>query len=378
MKSYKVNNPNSLMDELLKNSPVQIKNFKPGDLVDGLVVSVSPDQILVDIGAKSEGVVLKDEFTEGSELEKTLSAGDKVSLVVLQSEDKQGYALLSLKRAEKEKIWRDLDNAHKSNSVLEATIIEYNKGGLLAEVGGTRGFIPLSHLSSSHFTEEMADLNAGSEEEKKTALKVLAGKKLNVKVIEVDKSKNRLVLSEKDATSEYSEEERNKKLENIKVGDKLTGLVTGVMISKATKTPSGLFVDVDGLEGLVHISEIAWEKVTNPTDYYPVGSKIEVLVLSIGESDKKLSLSVKRLTSNPWEGVDDRYKAGQKVSGKVSKVASYGAFVTLESGLEGLIHVSEMKDKVSVGDEIEAIVTNVDGANQKLALSTKQLSEEEK
>ena len=153
MKSYRVNNPNSLMEDLLKNSPLQIKQFKPGDLVDGVVVNMSNDQILVDIGSKSEGVVLKDEFTENHELEKTLKVGDNVSCVVIQSEDKQGYALLSLKRAEKEKTWKDLDSAFKNNSVVEATVLEYNKGGLLTEINGTRGFIPLSHLKRSHFTE---------------------------------------------------------------------------------------------------------------------------------------------------------------------------------------------------------------------------------
>jgi small subunit ribosomal protein S1 len=371
MKSYRVNNPNSLMEDLLKNSPLQIKQFKPGDLVDGVVVNMSNDQILVDIGSKSEGVVLKDEFTENHELEKTLKVGDNVSCVVIQSEDKQGYALLSLKRAEKEKTWKDLDNAFKNNSVVEATVLEYNKGGLLTEINGTRGFIPLSHLKRSHFTEEISDFSGGSENELKSALKVLSGKKLMVKVIELDKAKNRLVLSEKDATQEYSEEERSKKLQSVKAGDVLNGIVTGIM-------QFGIFVDLDGLEGLVHISEIAWEKVSNPGDYYSVGSPIKVLVLGIDDTSKKLALSVKRLSNNPWEGVEERYKAGQKVNGKVSKVVPFGAFISLESGLEGLVHVSEMKDKLNIGDEVEAVVTNVDGAGQKLALSTKQLTNEEK
>ena len=369
MKSSKITNSNSIMDELLKNSPITVKKLVSGDLVSGIVVEVSKDQILVDIGSKSEGVILKDEFTEDGEFEKSLKIGDSITCLVLQSEDRQGYAVLSLKRAEKEKTWKDMENAHNANSVVEVEVLEYNKGGLLADINGLRGFIPLSHLNRTHFTEEITDFNGGSETELKNALKVLSGKKLTVKVIEIDKSKNRLVLSEKDASSEYSEEEKEKKLKSVKNGDILDGVVTGIM-------QFGIFVDLDGLEGLVHISEIAWEKVSNPGDYYTVGAPIKVVVLGIDENSKKLALSVKRLTSNPWEGVEERYKTGQVVKGKVSKVVPFGVFVTLEQGLEGLIHISELKDKLNIGDEVEAMVTNVEGVNQKLALSTKQLSKE--
>lgn len=369
MKSYQISNSNSLMDELLKNSPLTVSQLKAGDLVDGMVVEISKDQILVDIGSKSEGIVPKEEFSEDSSFEKALSVGDKITCLVLISEEKTGYATLSLKKAEKEKTWRDLENAFRDTSVIEATVLEYNKGGLLVDINGLRGFIPLSHLNRSHFTEEISDFNGGSETELKNALKVLSGKKLTVKVIELDKAKNRLVLSEKDASSEYSEEEKQKKLQSVKSGDILEGIVTGIM-------QFGIFVDLDGLEGLVHISEIAWEKVSNPGDYFTVGSPIKVLVLGIDENTKKLALSVKRLSSNPWEGVEERYKVGQTVNGKVSKVVPFGVFVTLEQGLEGLIHISELEEKLNVGDDVTAVVTNIDGANQKLALSTKQLKKE--
>ena len=370
MKSYQISNTNSLMDELLKSNPLVIKKLVAGDLVSGNVVEVSKDQILVDIGSKSEGIIPKEEFTEDMVLEKTLKIGDSIVCLVIQAEDRQGYATLSLKKAEKEKTWKDLENAFRDTSVIEATALEYNKGGLLVDINGLRGFIPLSHLNRSHFTDEISDFSGGSETELKNALKVLSGKKLTVKVIEIDKAKNRLVLSEKDASSEYSEEEKEKKLAGVKAGDILEGIVTGIM-------QFGIFVDLDGLEGLVHISEIAWEKVSNPGDYFTVGSPIKVLVLGIDDNSKKLALSVKRLSNNPWEGVEERYKVGQIVKGKVSKAVPFGAFVTLEQGLEGLIHISELKDKLNVGDEVEAVVTNVEGANQKLALSTKQLNKEQ-
>lgn len=369
MKSFQISNSNSLMEELLKNNPLTVKQLKAGDLVEGMIVEISKDQILVDIGSKSEGIVPKEEFSEDAAFEKALSVGDRITCLVIQAEDKTGYATLSLKKAEKEKTWRDLENAFRDTSVVEVTVLEYNKGGLLVDINGLRGFIPLSHLNRSHFTEEIGDFNGGSETELKNALKVLSGKKLTVKVIELDKAKNRLVLSEKDASSEYSEEEKQKKLQSVKSGDILEGIVTGIM-------QFGIFVDLDGLEGLVHISEIAWEKVSNPGDYFTVGSPIKVLVLGIDENTKKLALSVKRLTSNPWEGVEERYKVGQTVTGKVSKVVPFGVFVTLEQGLEGLIHISELEAKLNIGDEVSSVVTNIDGANQKLALSTKQLKKE--
>ena len=250
---------------------------------------------------------------------------------------------------------------------MEANVIEYNKGGLLCDCLGLRGFIPLSHLDRSHFANDIAKFAAGSEAELKESLKVLSGKVLKVKVIEFDIEKNRFVLSEKDAMVSYSEESREKRLSEIKSGTTLEGIVTGIM-------PFGVFVDLEGVEGLVHISEIAWEKVSNPSSYFTVGQTISVLVLGIDDQSKKLALSVKRLSKNPWETVEAKYPVGTKVTGKVSKIVPFGAFVTLEKGLDGLIHVSEASGPLKEGEEVEAVVIQVDGAGQKLALSTRQLA----
>ncbi len=230
---------------------------------------------------------------------------------------------------------------------------------------GLRGFIPLSHLDRSHFANDIAKFAAGSENELKESLKSLAGKQIKVKVIEIDPVKNRFVLSEKDALSTYSEENREKRLQEIKSGTTLEGIVTGIM-------PFGVFVDLDGVEGLVHISEIAWEKVNNPSTYFTVGQTIKVMVLGVDDQSKKLALSVKRLMQNPWETVEEKYPIGTKVSGVVSKVVPFGAFVTIEKGLDGLVHVSEATEPLKEGDKVDAVVIQVDGTNQKLALSTKQ------
>ncbi|MFZ5424223.1 MAG: 30S ribosomal protein S1 [Patescibacteria group bacterium] len=368
-KAREIHKEDSIMTKLLKDKNLEIKQFYPGELVEGIVVSVDHGELLLDVGAKSEGIITGEELGDNDKSHKNLSPGDTVLATVLQAENDQGYIVLSLKRAEKERKWRVVEDAFEDGSVLEVVILEYNKGGLLADCMGLRGFVPLSHLDRVHFANDVAKFAAGSEAELKESLKVLAGKPLKVKVIEFDREKNRLVLSEKDAITEYSPEVKEEKLASVEVGAKLNGIVTGVM-------PFGIFVDMEGLEGLVHISEIAWEKVSHPGDYYSVGSPIGVVVLGIDDDSKKLALSVKRLTPNPWDTVEEKYPVGTTVTGKVSKVVPFGAFVNLEKGLDGLIHISEMDGSLEEGNEVTAVVTFVDGTNQKLALSIRQADSE--
>ncbi len=218
---------------------------------------------------------------------------------------------------------------------------------------------------ASNFEFEKEKTLVISLEQDKAAIEL--AEKLKVKVIELDQLKNRMVMSEKDALADYSPEVKQERLARIKVDDVLEGIVTGIM-------PFGIFVDLDGVEGLVHISEIAWEKVSHPANYYKVGSAVTVKVLGVDDNSGKLALTIKRLTSNPWEKVDQTYPVGTVVTGKVSKIVPFGAFVNLEKGLDGLIHVSETTGPLQEGQEVQAIVTQVDVANQKLALSVKQLA----
>jgi len=364
-KSRKIYKKDSAMEKLLAEHGMDVKQFRPGDLVDGVVVSVSHGEVLLDVGAKSEGIVTGEEL---SDTYKNLKPGDTVLAVVVQAENEQGYIVLSLQRGEKERKWRDIEDAFKDESVLEVTVLEYNKGGLLVDCMGLRGFVPLSHLDRVHFANDVQKFAGGSEAELKESLSVLAGKVLKAKVIEFDKAKNRLVLSEKDAVSYYSDEVREEKLERVQEGDVLDGIVTGIM-------PFGIFVDMDGLEGLVHISEIAWEKVNHPGDYHKVGEQVRVKVLGVDPGSKKLALSIKQLTPNPWTSVEEKYPVGTKVSGKVNKIVPFGAFVTLEKGLDGLVHVSETSGPLEEGQKVDAVVTLVDGENQKLALSIRQLED---
>jgi len=370
-KAKKIHKKDSAMSKYLTDKDLQMKQLRVGDMIEGVVVSASHKEILVDVGAKSEGIITGLELSEADKSYKAMQPGDKISAKISQIENAQGYIVLSLKKAEKDRKWQDAEEAYEGSLVIDATVIEYNKGGLLCDCLGLRGFIPLSHLDRVHFANDVAKFAAGSEAELKESLKILSGKTLRVKVIELDKEKNRFVLSEKDALTTYSEESRKKRLSEIQMGSTLEGIVTGIM-------PFGIFVDLDGVEGLVHISEIAWEKVSHPSNYFKVGQKVKVMVLGIDEDSNKLALSVKKLTPNPWETVEDKYPVGTTVKGVVSKIVPFGAFVTLEKGLDGLIHISEAESPLEEGDKVSAVVIQVDGSNQKLALSTRDQNKDDK
>jgi small subunit ribosomal protein S1 len=365
-KASQVHNENAAMKKLIEEKGLSVKEFRIGDTIEGIVVSVSHGEILLDVGAKSEGMISGSELLDNDNTHKNLKPGDTLLAKVIQLENNQGYIVLSIKKAESERKWKDATDALTSGSVLEAVVVEYNKGGLLVDCLNIRGFVPLSHLDRVHFSNDVSKFASGSEAELKESLRPLTGKTIKVKVIELDKEKNRFVLSEKDALSNYSEESRQKRLQKIKDGDIVSGIVTGIM-------PFGVFVDLDGVEGLVHISEIAWEKVGHPNQYFSVGQMIEVMVLGVDDKTKKLALSVKRLSTNPWETVEAKYPVGTKVTGVVSKVVPFGAFITIEKGLDGLVHVSEAAEPLKEGDTVTAVVTQVDGSKQKLALSTRQL-----
>jgi len=345
-----------------------VRKFVVGDVVEGFVVAVRADEILLDVGAKSEGIITREEFGEFRANLGDLKPGDTLMAQVIQSESAQGYTVLSLKRAERERKWRDIEKMYTDAIDGEAKVLEYNKGGLLVDFMGMRGFVPLSHLDRVHFTDDVAKFAHGSELEIRESLKVLSGKVLKIRVIEFDKEKNRLILSEKKALEHYSEEARTKRLSQVKAGDVAEGVVTGVM-------PFGVFVDLDGIEGLVHISEIAWEKVANPSVYYSVGAKVTVKVLGVDEASKRLALSIKRLTDNPWEGIQERFKVGQKVKGAVSKIVPFGAFINVEKGLDGLLHISQATGPLQVGDVVEARIISVEPENQKLSLSLREESQ---
>lgn len=361
------------MADLVEKYGLDVKTFKYGELVEGKVISVSKDEILVDVGGKSEGIILLNQDDSEKGLARELSVGDPILASVTQVENDQGYLVLSVKRAEKERVWRDLYEMYSQGTPLEVRVLEYNKGGLLVELAGTevRGFVPLSHLDRVHFAEIDTSKAKGSEADLKEKLSPLVGVPLKVKIIEIDKSQNRLVLSEKEVSYEENQKRREEILQTLEVGQVVEGIVTGVM-------PFGLFVDIGGVEGLVHISELSWSKVSYPGKLYDVGDTLKAQVIEVDPKAGRVSLSLKSLLEDPWTEVEGKYPVGKIVKGRVSKIMPFGAFVQLEPGLDGLIHVSETVGPLKEGEAVEAKVVSLDSHRRKLGLSVKEIVAGEK
>lgn len=336
------------MDELLALTGGIQFGLKRGDTVNGVVVSVSPKEIYVDIGRKSFGIVAEWELEQVKDYAATLKPGDKVTAQVMNPENDLGYIVLSLRKTSQERRWSVLTQKKENGDDIDVVGLEVAKGGLLVEWQNLRGFIPATQLDHN-FANSPA---------------LLISKHLKVKVLEVDQSINRLVVSQKASSLGISPTVLKEKLDKIKSEDTLKGVISGI-------APFGLFVDIDGLEGLVHISEIAWEKVENPANFYKTGDTVEVLVLDVNKEEGKLNLSIKRLTPDPWKNILDRYPPDELVKGKVVRTASYGVFVQLDTGIEGLIHISKIQagTELKVGEEIECVVENVDTAKRKISLT---------
>jgi len=292
----------------------------------------------------------------------SLKEGDDVKAVVIDEENDDGMVVLSLKRASQSTTWDKFEKAFKEGTLGDFTITEANKGGLLVDVDGIKGFIPVSQLAPIHYPR-VEDANSGQI---LTRLQKLVGMKLTCKVINIDRSAGKMILSEKAAV----QADASVNLGTLKVGDNVTGAVSGVV-------KFGIFVTFNGLEGLVHISEIAWGHVSDPHQYAKVGDKVQVQI--IGIEGEKLSLSMKRLIADPWTAIEGKYPIGSRVKGKINRFSPFGAFVQLEDDINGLIHLSEISnqkvddptDFLAIGEEVEAQVINIDRDEHRIGLSLK-------
>ncbi len=344
------------MGKLLEKSKVEVKRLRPGDVVEGTVVAKNRDELVLDIGAKSEGIVTGRELEDESATFAKLKVGNKVWATVVQSEDSRGLVLLSLKKAEAERDWREAPKAYSEEKILEVEIIGPNRGGVVARWGSLRGFIPFSHLSLAN--KMLA--NSGK----------LTGKVVKAKIIELDRNLDRLVLSEREALSEGEKADELHALGKIKIGERYEGTITSV-------TPFAAFVQfrptkTEGfLEGMVHVSELSWEKVADATKVVKTGDSLKVEVVEVSPEDGRVVLSHRKTLPNPWEKIAEKYPVGIKVKGKVTKIADFGAFVELEPGIEGLIHVTETTGPLAEGDEVETRILEIDPQKQKIALSLK-------
>lgn len=343
------------MEELLSNTKRTLRTFRRGEVVEGTVISTSHREVFVDLGAKSEGIISARELEEGLDSISELRVGDKVVASVVQTENDQGYTILSLKQAEGERSWRQLEVAFANKDVLQAKVADSNKGGLVVELSsGLRGFVPFSHLANPPSNPSSPSLPS------------MLGQTLTVSIIELNQAGNRLVFSEKVAA--FLSDPRIKVFyEGLKPGKELKGTVTST-------SPFGVFVElVPGVEGLVHISEVGWERIGHPSEVVKEGDEVKVSLLSIDKERGQLALSMKALQKNPWGGVAEKYKVGDTITGMITKIVPFGAFVRLPEGIEGLIHVSETAGPLYEGDEVRAVVINLQPEEQKLGLSVKKL-----
>lgn len=344
------------MEELLASHEVSALNA--GDVVEGAVIAAEKHEIWLDLGPRGTGLVVGREIEQSDDIK----PGDIISASVLDPEGDDGYAILSLKKVAKEKGWEALEERMQAAEVFSIKAFDANKGGLLVEVDGIRGFLPVSQLSAENYPR----VSGADKDEILHRLNSLIGKPLNVRILDLDRRDNKLILSEKAARREDTEG----KVAKMTVNDVVTGTVTGVV-------DFGIFVNVDGVEGLVHISEIAWDRVDNPSKYVKVGDKIEAKIISIDRD--KLSLSMKQLTPDPWLEEISKYKVGDEIEGKITRITPFGAFVQVTPVIEALVHISELSDEhvedpntlVKLGETKQFRIIAIDADAHKLSLSMK-------
>lgn len=345
------------MDELLASE--EIKQLKSGDVIEGTVASVHKHEVWVDLGANGVGVVMRREISHGQQLEK----GQQVVVSVIDPEMDEGFALLSMRRAAKDRGWDQLQQAFENGEILDITPYDANRGGLLIELEGIRGFLPVSQLAAGHYPR----VSGADKDEILQKLNQLVNQTLRVRILDLSRKDNKLIFSEKEAVKDEMQE----RFEKLKVGDVVKGVVTGVI-------DFGAFVNVDGIEGLIHISEISWERVENPRDYIKTGDTVEAKIIAIDKD--RLSLSLKQMSEDPWLHEVKAFKKGEMVEGKVTRITPFGAFVQLSPSVEALVHVSEMSDDDGVDPEKifqlnekkKFKVLDIDTEGRKIALSLKE------
>jgi small subunit ribosomal protein S1 len=361
-----------------------IKEIKRGDVLPGTVVQISSQEIVVDVGSKSEGII------SGRELERLprdvlseLKVGDEVMTFVVSPEDGNGNIVLSLSRAQTERDWREAEELFKSQGVFEGQVAGFNKGGLIVKVGKVRGFVPASQLVSAPGGDRPEETTEEAEYEEGKADKrwqPLVGKKLQLKVIEMDRARNRLILSERAAMRDWRKIQKEKLLSELHEGMRLKGRVISL-------ADFGAFVDLGGADGLVHLSEISWKRVTHPREVLKVGQEVEVEILNVDHDRKRIGLSLKRLEQDPWGTIENRYKVGQLVEGTITKLAKFGAFARIKDDdeIEGLIHISELsdgrinhpKEVVKEGQVLTLRIIRIDAERRRLGLSLKRVDQAE-
>jgi small subunit ribosomal protein S1 len=363
MSPQKIRSNSAVMEQLLKDAPMPLR-VKPGELVEGTVVYKGKNKLLLDIEGVATGIISGRELRDSFNTFRDLQMGEVVTALVLEEENDEGMIVLSLRMASQQKAWDRFHRLVENETTMDFVPQEANKGGLLANIDGIRTFLPVSQLAPVNYPR----VNNADASEIISRLQKFVGHKFTVKIITMDEEAGKIVVSEREAMSE----QRAKALEHLKIGDVKDGMVSGIV-------KFGLFVAFDGLEGLVHISEIAWGHVKNPSEFAQIGDKVTVKV--IGVDGEKLSLSIKQMTKDPWEEIAERYPVGKRVTGTVVRFADYGAFLKLEKDINGLVHLSELAhtkitdpaEALTIGQKVDAQVINIDVDERRIGLSVKAL-----
>jgi small subunit ribosomal protein S1 len=347
-------------EELVQAMEASLQEFHDGDIMEGVVVKIDRDEILLDIGYKSEGVIPSKELSIRHDVDpnEVVKVGDRIEALVLQKEDKEGRLILSKKRAQYERAWGRIEETMASGRTITGLVIEVVKGGLILDIG-LRGFLPAS----------LVDLRRVRD------LQPYIGQELEAKIIELDRNRNNVVLSRRAFLEESQSEGRKKFLENLQKGERRKGTVSSIV-------NFGAFVDLGGVDGLVHVSELSWKHVDHPSEVVAVGQEVEVEVLDVDLERERVSLSLKATQEDPWKEFERKYKAGEVIGGQVTKLVPFGAFVRLAQGIEGLVHISELSHEhvdtpesvLSVGDEVQVKVVDVDVSWRRVSLSMRQVT----
>jgi len=347
------------MKDVIGNIDESMVNINSGDVVKGKVISVTEDEVLVNIGYMTDGVIAKEEISNQKEINPMdiLKVDDEIFVYIMKVNDGEGNVQLSKKRADSLKVWDKLQAILDEDKTLEITINEIVKGGATANVEGIRAFIPASQMSNAYIED----------------LQEFKGKTLEVKVIELDKETKKLVLSRKAIEKEESEVKGNVVWDSLKKGEKRKGVITRL-------AKFGAFVDLGGVDGLIHVSELSWKRVTEPSEIVSVGEEVEVTVLDFDREKSRISLGLKAAAGNPWNNISSTYKTNDIVEGTVVRIMDFGAFVQLPSGIDGLVHLSEISedriekvsDVLKVGDVVKVKIGDINEKDRRISLSIKE------
>ena len=356
------------MAALLEQEGLGIDFPSRGEIRDGVIASISPGQILVSVGTKSEGVISGKELEQIPEDEMaTFEVGKEIPVFVVNPEDSSGTLVLSYVRAREEVSWKEAEDLMESKEICHANIVGYNKGGLIVPLGVLRGFVPASQIGlgrRASISGETPDQRWGK----------MVGEEIDYVVIEVDRSRRRLILSERAASSETRESVKDRIINELNEGDVRKGRVTSL-------ADFGAFININGADGLVHLSEISWDRIKHPSETLEVGQEVDVKIISIDRDKKRIGLSIRQLQDDPWTELVDKYAVGQLVTGVITRLTKFGAFARLEENLEGLIHISEISDRriehpkevLAEGEEVTLRVIKIDPSDHRIGLSVRKV-----